>query len=91
MAKKPFNALAAAGKKSGKGKAAKSKAGKPKKASNTTPVDAVSPNNQRQSITIRKIANGYVTSKSGYSKGQYVERETFSRTAPRVVVSGEKK
>lgn len=48
----------------------------------------VSPGNQRTSITIRKIQNAYVTSQSGMRGDKYVERETFTKAKPRVVIGG---
>jgi len=43
-----------------------------------------------RNVCIRKIANGYVLRESGVRKGQYFERETFTRTQPKIVVSGTK-
>lgn len=34
------------------------------------------------SISIRKITNGYVVTKSGQSRGKYFQKETFSATNP---------
>lgn len=47
------------------------------------------PPNDRN-VCIRKIANGYVLRESGSRNGQYFERETFTRTQPKIVVSGTK-
>lgn len=49
----------------------------------------VSPRSDRN-VCIRKIANGYVLRESGSRGGQYFERETFTRTQPKIVVSGTK-
>lgn len=84
MAKKATKA--AKGKPVAKGKPAakKSKASKGVE----TMAGPVSPGNLRQNITIRKIQNGYVTSQSGYRGEKYVERETFTKAKPRVVIGG---
>lgn len=66
------------------GRKAKKKARKAAGAE-TGPIAA--PSNQRQNFSIRKIDNGYVTSRSGYGKGgQYFERETFTRVKPKIVM-----
>jgi hypothetical protein len=76
-------------------KAAKAAKGKPvakgkskAKGSNELAPATASPGNQRTSITIRKIQNGYVTNQSGYRGDKYVERETFTKAKPRVVIGG---
>lgn len=43
-----------------------------------------------RNVCIRRIANGYVLRESGVRSGQYFERETFTRTQPKVVISGPK-
>jgi hypothetical protein len=43
-----------------------------------------------RNVCIRKIANGYVLRESGTRKGEYFERETFTRTAPKLVIGGAK-
>jgi hypothetical protein len=44
---------------------------------------AVAPPTPNMRVEIRKITNGYVTTRSGITKaGQYVTKETFSATNP---------
>lgn len=66
----------------------------PKKSSGKSKGDAApmpypKPRDDRN-VCIRKIANGYVLRESGVRKGEYFERETFTRTQPKIVVSGTK-
>lgn len=80
MAKKAAKVAEKAGRKAKK-KATKDKANK------ISEANPASPSNQRQNFSIRKIDNGYITSRSGYGKGgQYFERETFTRSQPKIVI-----
>lgn len=77
-------AAKAAKKSVAKGKA-KSKSSKPEA------LSAGAPSNAQQSISIRKIDNGYVTSMSGYRGDKYFQRESFSKAKPKVVIGGDAK
>lgn len=41
---------------------------------------------QSVSISVRKIDNGYLTRRSEYRNGDYVERETFTPSKPKIVI-----
>ena len=49
------------------------------------------PVGSEQSISVRKIDNGYVTSKTTYGPKGYKCEEVYSKTAPQVVVQAEPK
>ena len=38
------------------------------------------------SISLRKIANGWLISESGIKRGKYVNKETFSKTKPAITI-----
>lgn len=38
-------------------------------------------------ITVRPIANGYVTTRAEVKRGKYVETETFSASRPRITTT----
>jgi hypothetical protein len=82
MAKKPAPAPA-------KKAPGKSKPGdKPKAKSKSTASCAVGgPSSQQQNISIRKIDNGYVVSRSEYRRGQYVERQTYTPSKPQIQIA----
>lgn len=41
---------------------------------------------QSVSISVRKIDNGYLTSRSEYRNGNYVSRETFTPSKPKIII-----
>ena len=45
-------------------------------------ADAVAPPKDRETVRIRRIDNGYITSREGVKKGRYFETEKFSPTDP---------
>lgn len=55
------------------------------KSSSAAPMP-VAPRDDRN-VCIRKIANGYVLRESGVRRGEYFERETYTRTQPQIVVT----
>lgn len=86
MAKKPAKAKPSKTK-------PKTKAKAKTKAVDKVPAAAVA--SREQTVSIRKIENGYITRTSGMigekGKERYVEHERFSRTAPKVTIPKETK
>lgn len=41
----------------------------------------------RKDLSVRKIENGYLVRQSEYRGGKYVERETFTPTAPKITIA----
>lgn len=80
MSKKPAPKPAA---KSPAHKAAATRA--KKRAAPTEAVPAASQG--RRDLSVRKIANGYVVRESTSHRGKYVERETFTPTAPKISIA----
>lgn len=48
------------------------------------------PPNEQESVSIRKISNGFLISKSGTRRGKYFSHEEFSAGRPVVVASASK-
>lgn len=42
---------------------------------------------QDKNLCIRKISNGYLVRESSYTRGKYVERETYTATKPKITIT----
>ena len=49
--------------------------------SSTAPI-SVAPSDQRETVSITKIKNGYLVEKSGVKRGKYFSEKEFSPTKP---------
>lgn len=43
---------------------------------------ALTPSSENQSVTVRKISNGYIVTKADFGKSGYKETQTYTPTAP---------
>lgn len=67
---------------------------KPKSTRSTAAVDVAipAPARERMSISVRRIANGYVVNQSGVDrKGNYVEHERFTPSRPKIDIKPAKR
>lgn len=63
------------------------KKSKAKKGTKTDAVPSSLGREQSVSISVRKIDNGYLTRRSEVSRtGEYIERETFTPSKPKIVI-----
>jgi hypothetical protein len=59
----------------------------PKKAAPKAAPEVAMPSGpDRQHLTIRQISNGYIVNESGVKNGKYFEKETFTKTKPKVTM-----
>lgn len=68
-------------------KAAPKKAAKSKAKSKVGAAQAVPVPSQDKNLCIRKISNGYLVRESSYTRGKYVERETYTATKPKITIT----
>jgi hypothetical protein len=83
MAKRTSGGKASAPAKPAPSKKPEKKAKKRGKADAATPMPGY-PGDERQTISTRKIGNGYVTTQSSYRKGKFSERETYTPGKPKI-------
>lgn len=64
------------------------KSSKKSKGEASNPVAISGAPSNRRDVCIRKIDNGYVLTESGMRAGQYFQRETYSRSQPKITIGG---
>ena len=60
---------------------------KRKRSGRATQMAVPAPPNEQESVSIRKIANGYVISRSGMRRGKYFTHEEYSAGRPVVTAA----
>lgn len=54
----------------------------------SSPQSVKGPSNEQENISIKKIDNGYLVSRSSYNqRGQYVERQVYTPSKPQIEVA----